>query len=353
MQQALDFGTVEEEIIPPGLQALWLEFNPLSQVIPMNTEPQILDAVVELMKQYPMDMMTETKSTEDKKWLLVSGLQKAIRRGRAEKARQCAHAVMGIDSDYLWRRLCVIALEDIGWGNPDVCAMVLAVATNKKFRATHGEKPLLFFLVDMLAGSIKDRTLCDFVNVWHHTAKEKLTSDKTLFNHSVINSDMPFVGKYMAVKGRMALKIPLWLPVQKQWNMLKESEMFGSIKHDVAEQDIYGIPASAYDQHTMVGKKALAYFAKACDPIREWFVKHPFMDKVAVLGGIVFVVEGARLDRQLDFDWAGTIYDDALISDFHHMNGASEEDRNELIEAVRKNLEALNKARVRVSTPKE
>src|SRR5438309_9898375 len=52
----------------------------------------------------------------DRKWELVSALQKAIRRADKGTALQLisAFAHMPQEHGYLWRRMCVIACEDVG-----------------------------------------------------------------------------------------------------------------------------------------------------------------------------------------------------------------------------------------------
>ena len=36
---------------------------------------------------------------------------------------------------------------------------------------------------------------------------------------------------------------------------------------------IDGVSSEAYDMHTQVGKRALAYFSKACEPVREYLTR--------------------------------------------------------------------------------
>ena len=348
MQIAINFEDSTGEV-PVDLMELWKTQNPVVLAdVEMNTEVQVLDAVVTAMSKWMKDDVTTTVTTESKKWLLVSGLQKAIRRGNAEKARQCGHAILGLDSTYLWRRLCVIALEDIGWANPVACAMTLAVASSKSFRKAHDERELLFFIIDMLSLGMKDRTLCDWVNIRMATP-EKLHFNRQEFDHQMVNSDMPFVGKFMAVKGRMMMRPELFLAVLPQWKMLQKNPKFWVHVEDRTEEEIRGVPASAYDQHVAVGKRSLAYFAKACPAVRKIVDQFPFVDKLAVLGGIVFVLEGALLDRQFRFEGWQEIWEAGLDSDYGFMSGMPKEMQIALIDAVRQNFESLNKARIRVS----
>ena len=82
--------------------------------------------------------------------LLVSGLQKSIRRGEEETAVRIAYE-MYITSpqfeDKLWRRLCAISVEDIGFG--DSHAPVLIDSLNRmrrEFPYNDGDRPIFFFM---------------------------------------------------------------------------------------------------------------------------------------------------------------------------------------------------------------
>lgn len=58
---------------------------------------------------------------------VTSSLQKHIRRGEEVKALKCAYELVPKYEKWLWRRLIVIALEDIGPANPDLYVQVRAV----------------------------------------------------------------------------------------------------------------------------------------------------------------------------------------------------------------------------------
>jgi len=60
--------------------------------------------------------------------LLTSAWQKAIRRGDSHLSVRCALELHRRDPDYLWRRMRIIALEDISVGDTELVATVLAIA---------------------------------------------------------------------------------------------------------------------------------------------------------------------------------------------------------------------------------
>ena len=58
---------------------------------------------------------------------VISSFQKHIRRGEEVKALKCAYELVPKHEKWLWRRLIVIALEDIGPANPDLHVRVRAL----------------------------------------------------------------------------------------------------------------------------------------------------------------------------------------------------------------------------------
>jgi replication-associated recombination protein RarA len=100
---------------------------------------------------------------------VISALQKEIRRGHSENAALLAYE-MSITSpameDYLWRRLLIIAVEDIGFG--EVMAPVLL---NSLYQAVQtfdrgvGERRLFaVHAVRYLCGCRKDRSSDEMIN---------------------------------------------------------------------------------------------------------------------------------------------------------------------------------------------
>ncbi len=64
---------------------------------------------------------------------IASALQKTIRRGEEEQALWFAHELEPKFHQYLWRRLCVIACEDIGPANPNTLCIVNAARESYYF----------------------------------------------------------------------------------------------------------------------------------------------------------------------------------------------------------------------------
>jgi len=70
--------------------------------------------------------------------ILASLLQKAIRRGDLANARRAGHQLLALDPSRLWRRLSVTALEDIGIGDSEAVAELVAIATLPELRRKLG-----------------------------------------------------------------------------------------------------------------------------------------------------------------------------------------------------------------------
>jgi len=102
--------------------------------------------------------------------LVISALQKSIRRGLTEEAVTFAYE-MYITSeqfeDKLWRRLQAISVEDVGFG--DLSAPVLINALNQmrqNFPYTDGDRPIFFVhAIRYLSAAQKDRTSDNLKNI--------------------------------------------------------------------------------------------------------------------------------------------------------------------------------------------
>ena len=102
--------------------------------------------------------------------LLISALQKSIRRGLAEEAVAVAYE-MYITSEHLedklWRRLQAISVEDVGFG--DLSAPVLINALNQmrqNFPYNDGDRPIFFVhAIRYLAAAKKDRSSDNLKNI--------------------------------------------------------------------------------------------------------------------------------------------------------------------------------------------
>jgi replication-associated recombination protein RarA len=104
---------------------------------------------------------------------VISALQKEIRRGHTENAVLLAYE-MAITSpameDYLWQRLLVISVEDVGFGEPNAPVLINALhQILGTFDRSVGERKLLaVHAVRYLCACQKDRSSDEMVNWVKH-----------------------------------------------------------------------------------------------------------------------------------------------------------------------------------------
>ena len=107
---------------------------------------------------------------------VISALQKEIRRGNAENAALLAYEMIITSpalEDYLWQRLKVISVEDIGFGelHAPVLIQSLFEMTSACDRATGERKLYAVHAVRYLCLCKKDRSSDEMINWINHSSK--------------------------------------------------------------------------------------------------------------------------------------------------------------------------------------
>jgi replication-associated recombination protein RarA len=126
---------------------------------------------------------------------VISALQKEIRRGNVENAALLAYE-MAITSpaleDYLWQRLMIISVEDVGFGQPDAPILINAMYQMlQTFDRAVGERRLFaVHAVRYLAGATKDRSSDEMVNVFIHDDLKPTIPDYALDMHTAAGQAM-------------------------------------------------------------------------------------------------------------------------------------------------------------------
>ena len=105
---------------------------------------------------------------------VISALQKSIRRGMVENALLLGwemYLTSGEMEEMLWSRLCVIAVEDVGYGNLDAPVLTEALyQQHQRYpRPTHDRFLFAAHSIRVLASGKKDRTTDDMVNWAKHS----------------------------------------------------------------------------------------------------------------------------------------------------------------------------------------
>lgn len=104
---------------------------------------------------------------------VISALQKEIRRGHTENAALLAYEMVLTSpalEDFLWQRLMVISVEDIGFGNPQAPVLINSmVQMLDRFDRSVGERKLFaVHAVRYLCLAQKDRASDEMINWMIH-----------------------------------------------------------------------------------------------------------------------------------------------------------------------------------------
>lgn len=107
---------------------------------------------------------------------VISALQKEIRRGNAENAALLAYEMIITSAaleDYLWHRLQVISVEDIGFGEPLAPVLIQSLfQINSACDRAVGERKLYaIHAVRYLCMCKKDRSSDEMINWINHASK--------------------------------------------------------------------------------------------------------------------------------------------------------------------------------------
>ncbi|ASK88363.1 hypothetical protein [Sphingorhabdus sp. SMR4y] len=292
------------------------------------------------------------KLTPAQKWLNISALQKAIRRGEGGRAIQFAKQGCQLDADHVFRRLAVCALEDVGLGNLLAVASCLAVLGDRRRRREVGEAEFAGYLAQTLAASPKSRLACDLLSLVEYNlgfkplivewAKEpdhelaKRVSDEALpiekrmlatwllagthrFQSGVLpksnyrpraplmeemaKARMPLIVYYIADRGAARTSDALFCSYLQIWFLVKNESEFRLVQNGLPSSTMIGnFPAEAYDMHTREGRNAI----RACEiNFTDEFFR--LGQRVGSLKNLVFRLEGGLLDSEISTDWSATI----------------------------------------------
>lgn len=280
------------------------------------------------------------------RFLLTSYLQKSIRRGLIEHAQNAAKHLQESCTSTFNRRMAIIALEDIGLGNPT------AVAT--MFEAEN-----FIDHIPVLCASPKNRDASK-LGGWAKAEVDpqfefELGFTDTAHKANILQSNAPLPQKMAVLKSLPfpdALTILECPPAQKTALLTAHSyrittlalayalllyESAGETANVVAHTlppvpNINNIPAWAYDMHTSSGKAA----------IKHWQARVPELAQIptSCVNTLLFGVEGGAVTPQAIFSFTQTIKRGAFTAHW-----PAELDEKILLKHVMKNLNSLHKLR--------
>jgi hypothetical protein len=301
-----------------------------------------------LSRECALSLARERRLVAADPWIVSSTLQKAIRRGEKDIAQEAARALIALRGSSIWRRLMVIAFEDVGIGNIDALITTVAAGLRPSWRSDcGGDERVAAHLAGMLASAAKDRS-ADFLAcvrghpVYAGFAQEMASaSAETLLSAACDKAlDLPHraVAAYFASgldraaapHGRSLFaalleslraadvpadliaategaarrtREPITVMVPLIWVAAQPIEAQKVSDGTVPESELVaGIPLYALDKHTLLGKRAIRELIRVGSDFRACLqALVPQQSWQAAAEMAAFYADAAPLARRLDW----------------------------------------------------
>jgi hypothetical protein len=326
-------------------------------------------------------------------WVAKSLLQKSIRRGDVDIAQQAALTFLAQKGSALWRRLIIIAFEDVGVGSPDVVAMTTAASTDASWRKlSGGETVVAVHFARLLAEAPKSRSAEHLITssgchpsfeqerllVSASSIADNLTvvadNSKNLMHRALAawcvsgigwkrekkpGTDLPgLLDAYQSLgvpeelvvaTGIAATKSrePITLMVPLIWLAANDAQIPIVLEAAVPRSPVVdGIPMYALDKHTRIGLEAIRNLVKFNREIRSLLERYVApAQRHAAAYMAAFYADAAPLASKLSWDGANQL--EALGTEADLLKaGVPREAIESLIQVFRANLQSLNEFRV-------
>ncbi len=326
-------------------------------------------------------------------WIAMSLMQKAIRRGQEDLALRAAAGLLLDTPDRLWRRLAIIAFEDVGLGNVATVGIVTAALGGKRMRAAlGGEWSVASLVVSLMARSARCRGADDLVCVVADhpalasarrefirkptrelleiaTGPEPIAERGLALSLAVGSNGRPShypptrrgepqaVFDYICEKGFPHSVVEIAREGFRKTNEILcpvVALLSGETRGDTTvvsdefppEVMIGDVPGYCLDMFTHEGRAAFARFLKTDCESARWIRAHVApARRVDFLGGIVFRVEGGLLKDRLRFSTGDELRRRMDLD----CNGPDCPEASEILELSRLDIPLLNALRVEMN----
>jgi|HubBroStandDraft_1064217.scaffolds.fasta_scaffold35903_2 hypothetical protein len=274
----------------------------------------------------------DLKLPRERKWELVSALQKSIRRGEKSVALRLVSAMDNVPEEYgyFWRRLCVIACEDIGPADDELVTFFVACSSIFTPKRTGSKTCDIFcFLVESLCDlSARSRIYCS-MSVIEATAAEGNVPELS-------EEDRQIVSAILQRKAAMLTPMNAWEEWQSKndWRAEKmlrfvgltlPTEMFSVRLPIPAYTMLFDLPSYCYDMHTRTGQEVLSRLMRGdfgATAIKDFICRRKVKGALKALGEALFFVEGARLKGEMLYPSLSRL--EQLVIAHHHGLSLSE-----------------------------
>jgi hypothetical protein len=357
------------------------------------------DALIQTKRRFAEELVHDRKLDIEPlvadQWVIISLLQKSIRRGEAETAQRAAFTLFAQKGYAIWRRFMVIAFEDVGAASLDAVAMTVAASTDPSWRKKNGgDLHIAVQLARILAEAPKSRSAEHLItSAQHHPflAKSRLLrgagsltghldtilDQKASLTERAIalwcasgigwaaetraRGDLPaLLGTFRSLgvpdqlvtaTGIAAQKTrePITLMVPLAWLAAYRRSPPAITESEVPVAKIVdGVPMYALDKHTRLGREAIRRFASENEEVRVTLARYvPAARRNDAAYMAAFYADAAPLAIRLN--WKGADELEALGTETDLLlSGVQPEGFAPVLAALRNNLGHLNEVRARV-----
>jgi MgsA AAA+ ATPase C terminal len=324
-------------------------------------------------------------------WVVSSLLQKSIRRGETQIAQDAAFTFTRLKGAAIWRRLMVIAFEDVGVANIDAITAVVAASSDVDLRKScGGNGHIAIHLAGLLAAAPKDRSADYLVGAKDHpalanfarTIRDASVEDMLL---AVRDEALSLPNKAMAalfaavpqsgaVGDRAAVdrllgtyrelgvpedllsateiaaartREPITVMVPLIWLATNQTAAKPEVRDCPVPALVRSgdVPLYALDMHTRGGREAIWRFAREHPAVR-WCLIHYVPERCwrAVAYVAAFYVDAAPVARRLMWDQSEALEAFGIERDLLYA-GMPAEGIEPLLDVMRANLDSLNELR--------
>lgn len=390
-----NLGDLADYLLEPCSDGEKDEQGTMSNATQKEIDTLLQKAVIQEMRHHKIPPNSTNGTDPNNRWRTVSCLQKSIRFGDPDMAQFAAYAAYDMDPAYLFRRLGVIATEDVGVANPFMMLACLAVLGSKEFRQMRDERRLACFLAERMANGLKDRALTDLVIISdynreldkeplalltddelkamavdnNHGLDMQMTAATMLAGQSgypgesfppnkrsphslpafLVEQKLSRMSVYASLKARSRTQVPMWpgfLYIDRWLSETTSVTVDASAKPSMTKVGL--LLGAAYDMHTREGKAAIGKFRKENTEVLGKYLSHakPGMESMMLYLGL-FVAEGGVLNEKLVYDNVTSLRSHSQLVELSH-SGLPPELHDDFIAALVENLPELNSCREKV-----
>ncbi|ORE90948.1 hypothetical protein [Aurantimonas sp. 22II-16-19i] len=329
-------------------------------------------------------------------WIASSALQKAIRRGEAAVADRAILSLVRHRGSGVFRRLLVIAFEDIGIAAPDLLVAMTALCTQPSLRRSYGETAAVArWITRALVEAPKDRSTDYLISAVIHRAEWEVCREAvgrrdvaariemavaaelpiaqrataTWFASGIENGDehrigagdlrslvdgfvgsgMPLATGDAVIAAVKATKEPIVLMMLPLLQELERSTSASWVTPVAVPPTrfINGVPTYALDKHTRAGRAAIGTFLRENGAVRRVLERHvPDFRHRDAARIAAFYADAVPVARRLSWDQADELEALGLDTDMQWA-GVPRSGIEELMFEMRANIDHLNDVRER------